>query len=645
MGLQANQDLSGDDNLEDEVVEVQTKIVQQSASARSSKSSLGSIDSIASTKSYPGRVTKRRSSERKFTGKPRSPSERKIGVVRRRSQEMERKKALLREDKKKNLKDLPILDESYVRNQLKRGRPNTFRAKPSPMKVEKATPDGRKTTRIKISFRDGQLGESPKVEIRNNSANAENSRGEFKVNESLTNLRQDISSMIEKSFGPFQDPEDPEVTFGKFDNAGEQTDKFTLEELTCPKLPSSLLTRSMRRQSSAFEMKTNAGMGQVRRQSSAYELQAWKKNQSSFDRGVSTRASLKQRNSSVKDLVKKLEVKKTDDDNEVFEPEAVFKMPSPPKETPMKKTPGLERGRPRTRIPIRSPTLDIDAEEAKDDFPTSNESEWMDANDFFNKPSRVAHLAFEDTSGCKRSSIIRIRTEKKGLVSRSVETFTKPALPPPIHTPRRVPRPPARTPASCTVTSSTRRTSARMGVAGKSLANGTMVTRRQTLTGIKTSAMPNNENSKRLSNINKRPLEEPIYDNVDQVPVQAVQAKKPEPKHTHRRSKRIEGRRFLTIGYDGEVRTPLKEKKNTIVDRTAKVQRSKSAQTPSNPKKIKKKQHMENDKENSDIAFCQTVQRSLSLRSPRPQIGNLSKILFILLISLHEVSLKIGRII
>merc|ERR550532_2429999 len=157
VNLQANQDLSGD-NLEDEVVEFPTRIVQQSASARSSKSSLGSIDSIASTKSYPGRVTKRRSSERKFAGKPRSPSERKIGVVRRRSQEIERKKALLREDKKKNLKDLPILDESYVRNQLKRGRPNTFRAKPSPMKVEKATPDGRKTTRIKISFRDGQLG-------------------------------------------------------------------------------------------------------------------------------------------------------------------------------------------------------------------------------------------------------------------------------------------------------------------------------------------------------------------------------------------------------------------------------------------------------------------------------------------------------
>ena len=131
---------------------------------------------------------------------------------------MERKKALLREDKKKNLKAIPPLDDSYVKSQLRRGRPNTFRAKPSPMKVEKATADGRKTTRIKISFREGQCA-SPKVEIRNHkdtSKSHEDSR-EFKVNESLSNLRQDISSMIEKSFGPFQDPDDPEVTFSKFE--------------------------------------------------------------------------------------------------------------------------------------------------------------------------------------------------------------------------------------------------------------------------------------------------------------------------------------------------------------------------------------------------------------------------------------------
>ena len=100
-----------------------------------------------------------------------------------------------------------------------------FRIKPSPMKVEKATPDGKKTTRIKISFREGQL-QSPLVDIRNpcsaakaavaanaaselETSTASNNRstsknGSFKVNESLSNLRQDISSMIEQSFGPFQ---------------------------------------------------------------------------------------------------------------------------------------------------------------------------------------------------------------------------------------------------------------------------------------------------------------------------------------------------------------------------------------------------------------------------------------------------------
>ena len=93
------------------------------------------------------------------------------------------------------------------------------------MKVEKATPDGKKTTRIKISFREGQL-QSPLVDIRNpcsaakaavaanaaselETSTASNNRstsknGSFKVNESLSNLRQDISSMIEQSFGPFQ---------------------------------------------------------------------------------------------------------------------------------------------------------------------------------------------------------------------------------------------------------------------------------------------------------------------------------------------------------------------------------------------------------------------------------------------------------
>jgi hypothetical protein len=58
----------------------------------------------------------------------------------------------------------------------------------------------------------------------------------------------------------------------------------------------------------------------------------------------------------------------------------------------------------------------------------------------------------------------------------------------------------------------------------------------------------------------------------------------PSSRQHQRKSKRIEGRRHMTIGYDGEVRCPLKERQtNTIV---ATVQRSKSAQTPSNKTKV-----------------------------------------------------------
>ena len=92
------------------------------------------------------------------------------------------------------------------------------------MKVETATPDGKKTARIKISFRDGQL-QSPKVQIKNpselrdtsaiceqNTETSSNNRSgtskngslRKEVNESLSNLRQDISSMIEQSFGSVQ---------------------------------------------------------------------------------------------------------------------------------------------------------------------------------------------------------------------------------------------------------------------------------------------------------------------------------------------------------------------------------------------------------------------------------------------------------
>ena len=99
-----------------------------------------------------------------------------------------------------------------------------FRIKPSPMKVETTTPDGKKTARIKIRFRHGQL-QSPKVQIKNpsqlrntsaiceqnkeissnnRSATSKNGSLRKEVNESLSNLQQDISSIIEQSFGSVQ---------------------------------------------------------------------------------------------------------------------------------------------------------------------------------------------------------------------------------------------------------------------------------------------------------------------------------------------------------------------------------------------------------------------------------------------------------
>jgi hypothetical protein len=66
-------------------------------------------------------------------------------------------------------------------------------------------------------------------------------------------------------------------------------------------------------------------------------------------------------------------------------------------------------------------------------------------------------------AGCKRSSIIRMRKEKKGIVSKAVETFTKPALPQNPHTPFKQPQ--SRVAASTPGNANPRRTSARMGVA------------------------------------------------------------------------------------------------------------------------------------------------------------------------------------
>merc|ERR1719500_2573907 len=65
------------------------------------------------------------------------------------------------------------------------------------------------------------------------------------------------------------------------------------------------------------------------------------------------------------------------------------------------------------------------------------------------------HQDFEDfDSGCKRSSIIRIRQENRGKVSKSIETFTKPQNPSSLQ---------GKTPITSS-SGSSRRLSARMGI-------------------------------------------------------------------------------------------------------------------------------------------------------------------------------------
>ena len=184
--------------------------------------------------------------------------------------------------------------------------------------------------------------------------------------------------------------------------------------------------------------------------------------------------------------------------------------------------------------------------------------------------------------GCKRSSIVRIRNEKKGLVSKSIETFTKPAL---MATPSRIQivhRPPP-----TTTTTPARRASARMGVAtavrvpaAPTMYTASTVARRQTLTGIKTTPRraPNaamstaatstpsavnrdtlnvssivtdlrgaNLSSAKKSDVQNVPKSRLLSDRRHDRPVVEKRSVGEEEKRL-RKSKRLEGRRHLTIG-------------------------------------------------------------------------------------------------
>lgn len=218
----------------------------------------------------------------------------------------------------------------------------------------------------------------------------------------------------------------------------------------------------------------------------------------------------------------------------------------------------------------------------------------MDATEFFKVKNPPSMFVIDDgPSGCKRSSIIRIRNEKKGMVSKSVETFTRPAAAGPIATPSRGHATQHRPPMMTSTTP--RRVSARMGVAtavrvpappmSTSTAIATTSTRRQTLTGIRTT--PSSRRTVTTATPTATPAAtktvvkieapkivvadraEPIYANVAPISSQCdaktgvksrlmsdkrhdrpvvVKRNETQDEASVRKSKRLEGRRHLTIG-------------------------------------------------------------------------------------------------
>jgi hypothetical protein len=193
--------------------------------------------------------------------------------------------------------------------------------------------------------------------------------------------------------------------------------------------------------------------------------------------------------------------------------------------------------------------------------------------------------------------------------------------------------------------------------------NSAVVTRRQTLTGIRTTPQHSNRRTpvtvKQISHrdpspkivVNEDKNDEPIYANIgsakrseskERVRVSSSAAQntngaipkssrllsdkrhdrpvvtkrqESEDEKGQRKSKRLEGRRFLTIGYEGEVRSPFRERQNVLPT----VQRSKSAQTPK-PKKIPSSAPKRENSDDEIFALSEAaaanILRSKSLRTP-----------------------------
>ena len=684
------------------------------------------------------RVRRSSSHERK----PRSPSQRRIGVIRRRSREREQKMSSKAgaSPERSELSRAPSckpcltplnLDKSSVRSRLQRGQPNSTSVGLEKPISSPGYDSNSGKARIKMSFKERErpnviVNNSCKATTTHNTTSPRNrktmsaEKKKLSHGDSIASLKNDLSDMIEKSFGSEEktkygqgEDEVDEVFDNTLESGPEKTDLKDLSrrmencsfdnQSPSPLKPevddffvqSSPVTRSqMRRVSDCFEFARPDDPplreDTLRRQSSAFEFRskfasaASEPSYENLSRDAATRGSLRRRNSSVRDLVQKIEERRSID-----APVSVPSKPvaaKPPLQAPAAPASVSQRkgsacavsGRPVPNIQVSSsrsavkPPLRIT--NTKDEEFTDG---WVDASEFFKNVTQA------DAPQCGRSSIVKIRTQIQGRVKDSVTKFS---------------HQPGATPVRA---SASRRLSARMGtsvaapghVRPPKMSSALSAlpptpgpgTRRQTLTGIKTTAASNrrlstaNYANPTIASINKTRDKSPVYEPVagQAGGRRTARSKSPNPsaikspkepsyqnvkvernnsnsrdikRHPVERSssagsktkknrvrrnrsdaesrarRREEKRRYLTIGYPGEVRSPLKERQNI----PANVRRSESDRTPSRPSKTSgdvimtraKLQEVENLPDYENIAVNVVRKHSLKsdmLMSPKPR--------------------------
>ena len=407
--------------------------------------------------------------------KPRSPSQRRIGVIRRRSREREQKMSasasrpldVSPEPRAPNVKPCltPLnLDKPSFKSKLQRGQPNSTTVgleKPLPSPVLDTT-SGK--ARIKMSFKErdrpkviiptdksGSLGlTSPLKKSPCEKKLASSEKKKLSHGDSIASLKNDIRDMIEKSFGSGEkeDIENDDVFNTTNDKSVVNDLSSKIENISfrseSPLKPlddffnqSSPVTRSqLRRVSDCFEFArpetvstSNDRTDSLRRQSSAFEFRSKFASEGSdvsyenLTRDAVTRGSLRRRNSSVRDLVKKIE-SETRKRSIGSQPEAAKPV--------TRGSIGSNSSNPSNMVKPTSqrvvPDIKVDVSRLKPLRISEDNEEftdgWVDASEFFKNVTQA------EAPQCGRSSIVKIRTQNQGRVKDSVTKFSQPGATP-----------------------------------------------------------------------------------------------------------------------------------------------------------------------------------------------------------------------